>query len=125
MQGVRNLNFELTFVLMLKINVLLYQLSTNVLVLLFINESVSHPRFAMVTSSQARKIVRSYYDLETPGSYSGINQFHRTVTEQLGINISQNALRKLLRNEITYQVHYPKKSLFQRANYSRGTNIEG
>ena len=79
----------------------------------------------MVTSSQVRKIVQAYYNLETPGSYSGINQFHRTVTENLGIKISQNALRKILRNEITYQVFYPRKTLFQRANYSRGTNIEG
>ena len=45
--------------------------------------------------------------------------------KHLGINISEGALRKLLKNEIDFQIHYKrKKDLFSRTNYARGSNLE-
>ena len=79
----------------------------------------------MVNARQKKAIIKAYYDLETPGSYSGVNTFHHVVTDQLKIDISQRALRRILKSEKLYQVHYPSKSLWHRSNYSRGTNLEG
>ena len=75
-------------------------------------------------SSTIKKIVEKYYSLDFPGSYGGINTFKEALKAHLNIDVSQRALRKILRNEVHYQVHYPKKSLFSRTNYARGSNLE-
>ena len=79
----------------------------------------------MISSRNIKKILQSYYSLDFPGSYSGLQTFHESVKANLGINISLNALRKLLKNEMHYQIHFPrKKNLLHRANYARGSNLE-
>ena len=97
----------------------------------------------MISNKDKRAILKAYYSLDFPGSYGGVKGkvswslvyllhpsslnagFHEAVKQHLGIRISEEALRRLLHNEINYQIHYVrKKDLFSRSNYARGSNLE-
>ena len=79
----------------------------------------------MISARNIKRILQSYYSLDFPGSYSGVKTFHEAVKTHLGIDISLNALRKLLKSEMHYQIHFPrKKNVLHRANYARGSNLE-
>ena len=79
----------------------------------------------MVSNKDKKRLLKAYYSLDFPGSFGGVKGFHEAVKKHLGINISEAALRALLKSEINYQIHYVRrKDLFSRSNYARGSNLE-
>ena len=78
----------------------------------------------MLSKKDIRRIVSAYYDLSFPGSYQGLNAFTQAVKTHLGLDVSVKTIRRILSDELTYQVHFPRKrTLWPRANYARGSNL--
>ena len=79
----------------------------------------------MVSRKLREKILRSYYTLKFPGSFQGVSTFRESLKNNLKIDISHSALRKILKSSLPYQVNITKSNRFPtRANYSRGVYIE-
>jgi hypothetical protein len=57
-----------------------------------------------------------YYDLDKPGSFSGINSFYRGLKEQ-HINIKKDLVKKWLQAQDTYTLHKPIMKKFKRVRY--------
>lgn len=83
-------------------------------------------RLTMKKSMQ-NKILNAYYNLNFPSSYGGIRAFRESLKDRLGIQVSYNALRRLLKNSLFYQTEFQKKSKppHSRALYSAGVGLEG
>ena len=80
----------------------------------------------MVSQKLAKKILNAYYDLRFPGSFGGIPVFRKSLQKNRGITISQQALQRLLKSSLHYQVNVTKAKRFKtRPFYSRGVVIEG
>ena len=80
----------------------------------------------MVSKKLAKKILNAYYDLRFPGSFGGIPVFRKSLQKNRGITISQQALQRLLKSSLHYQVNVTKAKRFKtRPFYSRGVDIEG
>ena len=79
----------------------------------------------MISQKKVKKILDAYYDLQFPNSYGGVAEFRKSLKNNRGIEISQRALRNILKNESLYQAFYVrKKTLFDRHLYARGVGIE-
>ena len=57
-----------------------------------------------------------YYDLDKPGSFSGINSFYRSIKEH-HINIKKDLVKKWLQAQDTYTLHKPIIKKFKRVRY--------
>ena len=75
----------------------------------------------MVSAKQAKLILKKYYTPRFPGSFQGVKPFREALKSNLGIEISHEALRRLLKSSPPYQVHLKKPKKFPtRSTYSRG-----
>ena len=80
----------------------------------------------MVSKKDRKKILDAYFDLRFPRSYGSPTSFHEAVRRKLGLNVSLATVKKILKDTVFYQVHYPRrKNLFTRHLYLRGVGIEG
>ena len=57
-----------------------------------------------------------YYDLDKPGSFSGVNSFYRGLKEH-NINIKKDLVKKWLQAQDTYTLHKPIIKKFKRVRY--------
>ena len=88
--------------------------------------SCNKVRTIMVSKKLAKKILNAYYDLRFPGSFGGVPVFRKSLQKNRGITISQQALQRLLKSSLHYQVNVTKAKRFKtRPFYSRGVGIEG
>ena len=72
----------------------------------------------------ANLILKKYFTLSHPASYSGIPKFKKSLEEE-GINVSYNAIRNLLKNNLHYVTNFIKRKKFKtRHLYSDGYGIE-
>ena len=79
----------------------------------------------MVTKKLAKLILKKYYTLSFPASYMGVKPFQKSLKDNLDINISQDALRRLLKSSVHYQTNFMKKGKFQKRKlYSAGLGVE-
>ena len=79
----------------------------------------------MVKKHLRNKILKQYYNLNFPGSFAGIKPFQKSLKENLKIEISHEALRRLLKTSLHYQTNFIKPKKFKtRHLYSQGTGIE-
>ena len=79
----------------------------------------------MVSKKLAKKILNAYSDLRFPGSFQGIPVFRKSLKQNRNITISHQALRRLLKSSLHYQVNVTKAKRFKnRPFYSRGVGIE-
>ena len=79
----------------------------------------------MVKEALRKKILKNYYTLKFPGSFQGVSVFRKSLKQNLGIDISHSALRRILKSSLPYQVNIVKPKKFQtRKLYSRGCWIE-
>ena len=79
----------------------------------------------MVSKKLANLILKKYYTLSFAGSFSGVKTFQKSLKDNLDIDISQNALRRLLKSSVHYQTNFIKKSKFQKRKlYSAGVGVE-
>ena len=78
----------------------------------------------MVNKKLAKKILSRYYDLRFPSSFGGVAPFRKALKD-VGINISHEALRRLLKSSVHYQTNFIKNvKLKRRKLYSAGFGIE-
>ena len=79
----------------------------------------------MVNKKTRAKIIKNYTNLRFPGSYQGVSTFRQSLKDNLNIDITHKALRKILKSFLPFQVNILKPKKFKkRANYSRGVYIE-
>ena len=79
----------------------------------------------MVKESLRKKILQKYYTLKFPASFGGVSAFRQSLKDNLNIEISQAALRRILKSSTQYQVNVVKPKKFKtQKNYSRGVFIE-
>ena len=79
----------------------------------------------MVSKKLAKKILNAYSDLRFPGSFQGIPVFRKSLKDNRNITISHQALQRLLKSSLHYQVNVTKAKHFKnRPFYSRGVGIE-
>ena len=79
----------------------------------------------MVSQKLAKKILNAYSDLRFPGSYQGISVFRKSLKQNRNIDITHQALQRLLKSSLHYQVNVTKAKRFKkRPFYSRGVGIE-
>ena len=80
----------------------------------------------MVTQKVAKRIVNAYYNPKFPSSMGRLPAFREALKEKLGISISHQALRRLLKTaSLHYQVNVILGKHFKhRPFYSRGNFIE-
>ena len=79
----------------------------------------------MVSDRLRKKILKNYYTLKYPGSFQGVSAFLNSLKENSNIDISEYALRRILKSSLPYQVNVIKPKKFQTwALYSRGVGLE-
>ena len=79
----------------------------------------------MVSKEEAKKILNAYFDLRFPGGYQGIPVFRKSLQQNLNINISHQALQRLLKSSLYYQVNVTTAKRFKKRPFSsRGVGIE-
>ena len=79
----------------------------------------------MVNKKTRAKIIKNYTNLRFPGSFQGVSTFRQSLKDNLNIDITHKALRKILKSFLPFQVNILKPKKFKkRANYSRGVYIE-
>ena len=79
----------------------------------------------MVNKKTRAKIIKNYTNLRFPGSYQGVSTFRQSLKDNLNIDVTHKALRKILKSFLPFQVNILKPKKFKkRANYSRGVYIE-
>ena len=80
----------------------------------------------MVKQKVAKKIVKAYYTPKFPGALGGLPAFRDALKRELNIDISLQALRRLLKSaSLHYQVNVSLGKHFKnRPFYSRGAYIE-
>ena len=79
----------------------------------------------MVSKKLAKKILNAYSDLRFPASFQGIPVFQKSLKQNLNIDISHQALQRLLKSSLYYQVNVTKAKRFKsRPFYSRRVGIE-
>ena len=59
------------------------------------------------------KMETVYYTPKIPGSYSGLDAFHKSAKEQ-GLNVTRNEVRDWLASQDTYSIHKPVRKSFPR-----------
>ena len=74
--------------------------------------------------SIVRSILTQYFDLAFPASFQSVRKFHKAIQKKLKIKISEQSLRKILKNNAWYQsnVTRPKKFL-SRKHASQGVGL--
>ena len=78
----------------------------------------------MVSQKLRKKILSKYYDLRSPSSYGGVAPFRKSLKE-IGINITHDALRRLLKSSVHYQTNFIKNAKLQRRKVvSNGFGVE-
>ena len=78
----------------------------------------------MVNKKTRAKIIKNYTNLRFPGSYQGVSTFRQSLKDNLNIDITHKALRKILKSFLPFQVNILKPKKFKkRANYSRGYRL--
>ena len=79
----------------------------------------------MVTKKLANLILKKYYTLSFPSSFSNVRSFQKSLKDNLDIDIGQSALRRLLKSSVYYQPNFIKKIKFQKRKlYSAGVGVE-
>ena len=79
----------------------------------------------MVKKKLANKILSKYFQLSFPGSFQGVAVFQQSLKDNLNITISRQALRRLLKSSLYYQVNFIKPQKFKhRPLVTRGVGIE-
>ena len=66
----------------------------------------------MVNKKTRAKIIKNYTNLRFPGSYQGVSTFRQSLKDNLNIDITHKALRKILKSFLPFQVNIlkPKNS---------------
>ena len=78
----------------------------------------------MVNKKTRAKIIKNYTNLRFPGSFQGVSTFRQSLKDNLNIDITHKALRKILKSFLPFQVNILKPKKFKkRANYSRGYTL--
>ena len=79
----------------------------------------------MVKEVLRKKILKNYYSFKFPSSFGGVSSFRKSLKQNLDIDISHAALRRILKSSLPYQVNVIKPKKFKtRKLYSRGCYIE-
>ena len=68
---------------------------------------------ARLKKSVRNEILKAYFDLHFPGSFQSVSKFREALARKLGINVTQQTLRKVLKDNAYYQTNItrPKKFL--------------
>ena len=69
----------------------------------------------MVSDRLRKKILKNYYTLKYPGSFQGVSAFRKSLKENSNIDISEYALRHILKSSLPYQVNVVKPKNFKPA----------
>ena len=59
-------------------------------------------------------ILKKYYDITFPGSYSGIRVFKKALKSELNLDVSYKRVRNILKSSQTYQTSFFKRKKFPR-----------
>ena len=76
--------------------------------------------------TQKNKILQLYKDISFPGSFSSPKRFSKELLIHKGIKISEREMRKLLHEDLMYQMSYikPKNTKNMRHVYSNGVTLQ-
>ena len=79
--------------------------------------TLNHPRVIMVLQ---KYLQNKYYDPNFPGSYGGLEKFHRAIVREKPY-ITRAVVRKFLQTQDAYTLHVPVRKFFKRnkAHYTR------
>ena len=67
----------------------------------------------MVKEKLRKKILQKYFSLKFPGSFQGVSVFRKSLKENLNIDISHSALRRILKSSLPYQVNIVKPKVYK------------
>ena len=79
----------------------------------------------MVKKSLKKLILKKYYTLSFPHAFGGVSSFRRSLKDNLDIDISHAALRRVLKSSLPYQINVIKSKKFPtRKLYTQGCFME-